>query len=359
MLTYTILLISLSIGTIFDISISKYKNYIFIFNFLFLFFVVSLRNGIGPDYEQYKELFFIAKDLSKVTLEDFFLQENNIELGYLFLESFIKLFTDDFSVFIIFYNLILFSILFLGISRTKYFNIQLFLFFSLFHIYYISGHRQAMAMVIFLYNIHNLINKNFIRFLFFTFIAMLFHTSSIFFILFYFISKINLNKKMVLSLLILSLLFIKFDIIATIIEFAYINFKDISYIFSRVHFYYFNQYGGEPVNLFNYIRVFIMGILGIYFYEKVNYKLSYLIIIYAITFFCLSYAAPIAFRIADCFLIGILYYMSELFNNLTIKEKTFMLLAIVIYGSISFIRIMYVHIVFNINTFLPYKTIFE
>lgn len=352
----------LTVGSIIDFSnfSRNIKNLFFGINILLFFIIVSTRTGIGTDYYQYQELFSYAKPLYEINTDYFLSNPHSIEYGYLLFESLIKTFTNNFHVFIFIYNIIFFSFLYAAVRRYPFKNLQLLLFFSLFHVYYISGHRQAIAMVILFYNLRYLLDRNFIKFSFFIILAYIFHRSSLIYIIAYFILSFNVKKKVLVGLISLVSFVMYYDLFGVLIEYCYTNYKDVNYMFSRIYQYYFIQYSLEPVNIFNYLKVILIGFLAMIFYKSENKKINKLGIIlflYALLFFSLSRAGGIAFRISDMFLIAIIPYLSLLLENL--KYRNFLLLLSIIYSAIVFFRILYVHVVFNINTFLPYETIFK
>lgn len=361
MTVYIIYFFSTLLGVISDTFQFKTRNLIFLFNFFILFIIVSLRYGIGPDYFHYEQIFLKSKSLFEIDYLYFLQQENNIEYGYLFLQSIIKIFTDDFSIFIILYNFILFFFLLLGIKKFNHKNIQLFVFFTLLHLYYISGHRQAMAMVILYYNLSNLLDRRLLRFSLFSFLAFLFHRSSLIFFPLYFLSITNINRKIWFLIMTTSLLMSYYSITDSLIIFLYENYREYSYIFHRIYFYYFEHHNLDPVNPLNYLKVIILGIVAYVFYNRLDYRISSFIFLYFSLFMIFSKAGGLAFRIADLFLIYSLCYFTlilDYFKNKSI-ERILFTICITLYCSISFFRIIYVHVAFNINTFLPYKTIFE
>lgn len=346
------------IGIIFDISNHKAKNIVFFYNFIILFLIVSLRYGIGPDYFNYEYIFSQAKDIFHIDYSYFKNQDNNLEYGYLFLESIVKTFTNEFPLFIIVYNLILFLFLYLGIKKFPNRNIQIFVFFTLIHIYYISGHRQAMAMAIIYYNVSNLLDRKLIKFISFTFVASLFHTISLVFMFVYLLSFYRFRRKHWVVIILLSILISYTNIIDYYIDFAYFNYKEYSYIFQRIYHYYFEHHNIEPVNPFNYIKVLFLGLVAYLSYNRVHRMISICLFLHVALFMIFSNAGGLAFRIADLFLIVSLCYSAMIIYNSIGFSKIVYATIIVFYCSVSFLRIIYVHVFFNIDTFLPYKTIF-
>ncbi len=136
------------------------------------------------------------------------------------------------------------------------------------------------------------------------------------------------------------------------IEYLYENHSNVSYIFGRVY-YYFVQYSGGKINTLNYIKVFSIYVMVLYFYNKINRSFGLMILLY---FFR---SGGLAFRISELFLIFSIPLFALLINELSGVNRVLMFFILVYYISIVFLRRIYVHVVFGVNTFLPYKPIFD
>ena len=262
--------------------------------------------------------------------------------------------------FLFLYDVVLFYFLYLGIRRYPFKSFQLLIFFALFHIYYISGHRQAMAMVIFLYNFNNFIEKKYLRFSILFILSYLFHRSSALYLipclLLYFF---DFKRRDILILSLLSSILVCYDFLGMGIEYLYRNYSNVSYIFGRVYYYYYVQYSGGKINTLNYIKVFSIYVMVLYFYNKINRGFGLMIFLYFIIFFIFFRSGGLAFRISEVFLIFSIPLFALLINELSGVNRVLMFFILVSYVSIVFLRIIYVHLVFGVNTFLPYKSIFD
>ena len=67
------------------------------------------------------------------------------------------------------------------------------------------------------------------------------------------------------------------------IEYLYENHSNVSYIFGRVY-YYFVQYSGGKINTLNYIKVFSIYVMVLYFYNKINRSFGLMILLYFFIF---------------------------------------------------------------------------
>ncbi|HHV6543473.1 TPA: hypothetical protein ACUL6K_001807, partial [Haemophilus influenzae] len=118
-------------------------------------------------------------------------------------------------------------------------------------------------------------------------------------------------------------------------------------------YYYFVQYSGGKINTLNYIKVFSIYVMVLYFYNKINRSFGLMILLY---FFR---SGGLAFRISELFLIFSIPLFALLINELSGVNRVLMFFILVYYISIVFLRRIYVHVVFGVNTFLPYKPIFD
>ena len=194
MLPYFIVFLSVSIIG-FMIDFSKYKYIKYILSFILLLVFLSLYYyrdySIGTDTLNYIPIFqdiFNSNNIIKYSLE------NNIEIGFsviVYLLSFVSedyLFIFSSLTSIIYINLI-FSIYRYKLSYTLFFCSL----FCVFQMYFYSFNilRQAIAISFVILAISYLINDNNRRFVLCCFLAFIFHYSSIFVFIFYFIYKLR------------------------------------------------------------------------------------------------------------------------------------------------------------------------
>lgn len=162
----------------------------------FLLLVVhdGLRWETGTDWIPYSTYFDNCLDIVN---DDF-------EWGYTGLSKLVRVFTNEYTIFLLTHALILYSLIF---SSIKKYAINPFL--SLF-LYYcatlpmLGMNRQFLALGICIYAIRYIIERSFFRFVCCIAIAMLFHLSAVIFFVTYLFSRAA-NSKIYIALLLLAL----------------------------------------------------------------------------------------------------------------------------------------------------------
>lgn len=365
MTIYIIIILLCIIGCFSDLFKSEARHLFFYFNLCVLFLVSILRYNIGVDYAVYAQAFDESLDIFNISIE--YLTDNNIkniEYGYLIFESIIKTFTDDFELFIIIYNIIMFYFFTAAITRNPYRNIQLFLLLCfIYPLYIIEAHRQAMAAAIFMYNIKNIIEKKLLSFLFFAFLGFMFHKLSLITLPFYFILNYSIaNRKLVFFLLAIIFFMSFFDVIGSIIQYANDSFNYLEAI-RRINHYYFikNDPSLSNISFFAYLQRGILFFIIIAFFSKTKKEYNILIISYIFIFLVLANVGVMAGRVSGLFLVSYLYYFSNLFDSLNKNTHKFILLMfLILWGSSIFIKdLNTTHPEFGTFNYIPYKTILE
>lgn len=161
--------------------ISKYKlcnarsiHYFPVVIFLFFLFILSAFRSVGTDYESYVSYFVNA---SKLNGDDV-----NIELGYFYLNKFVRYFSDNpISIFVIttFINISLFIIpilkkadkLLLCLSLLAYVSLYYFPAYNILRIYIAAGFT--------FYSIDYLLNRKYILYILVIVVAVFFHKSAL------------------------------------------------------------------------------------------------------------------------------------------------------------------------------------
>lgn len=360
MFIYHILFISLAIGFLSDLFKCRYSNFLFFSNIIFLFFISTLRYGVGADYFQYVEHFNEAISLLHVDTNYFIDNEHDIEYGYLFLESFIKLFTNSYTAFLFFYNFIMFFFLVKGIKNFKNINIQLFLFFCFIFLHYsMNAYRQAIAMVIFYYSIKFILERKFCQYLLCILLACMFHKVSILLIPVYFVVNVRFNVISIFIVIFFCFLFSYLDLMSKFLVLLGNIFDDISLIRRVNHYYFYKHDPNLNIGALAYIQRFFLVFLVIIYIHKLDYRISNLIIIYVCLFFIFSKVGVLAGRISGILLISYMSYFSLLMLNLKIYSNRLIVgLFVLIYGGIMFYKEVYtIHPIYGNFNYQPYNMI--
>lgn len=289
------------------------------------------------------------------------------EPGYGLLSLIISFF-GEYDLFIIIYSLLLLILL---LVSTKYFSINPFITIYIYYALYFLGNnmaklRQGIAVLILLIGLQFLNKGNKKGFVILVIIASTFHASSLFFILLLMLYKINLSKKTMFSLLILSVLIGQLGIVDyfynVIVNSQFLASIDLLGL-NRVLYYTDTLYnirteGGYLGYLYNIISAVII----VWFYDKLTIlgskaailaKTYYWGVIISILLFNLPLLNQ---RIAMPFLLTQIFLLPFLFKCIENKYlrflfSSFYLLVILIKGYISFHS--------NYTYFVPFEFFWE
>ena len=199
-LFFLLALISLTDNKLSDF-INKHSRKILLIIFVFFGF----RLSIGPDFGPYRDMFAMATG----EFNELIMNSPSRNILFNVLLNLVKLFTDDFGHFMLVFNIICLSIMYYVIkdSDNIMLSIMIFIGCGVLEVYYGSGMRQMLAMVIFfLAYFKYLKNNKYIRYYLLMLIAFLFHDIAIIAMVLPIIKKIydvmikKMNNKRMLSL---------------------------------------------------------------------------------------------------------------------------------------------------------------
>lgn len=304
-----ILLIYLVISVLLNIS-TRYKKISFYINVIIFTIITGTvyeKIGGGGDYDNYRNMF---NGIYSVNIPD-------KELGFYYLNLFIKNFTDDYSIaFFIFIFII--NLLIIGFIYRYSKNIELSLIIYIIMAGYttsINITRQYIAIAIYTYSIRYLLEKKYLKYIFMGFLAFQFHVTVLIPIILTIIVKI-FNEKITKNYIIYFLLINSIIIIEPIIRKIIIDIFFDSY--ENGMFFYGS-------NIFHYIVQLAFVVFYSINIKKINnYKTKLVINLSTITsaFILLSKSSVLYARIALYFnifnAIAIVNIISE---NKNVKEK--------------------------------------
>ena len=155
---YLILFFYLWCNVILESSIqtSQYKNYFFIISSTILALFIGVRWETGTDWTPYKDLFdTLQLDWS------FLFNIYHFDIGYVLFNAFIKLFTENYTIFLICNSSItIFLLSKLIIKISPYPNLSLLFFYTNFMIaQFMGSNRRMMAMVFILWFFYYIYTK--------------------------------------------------------------------------------------------------------------------------------------------------------------------------------------------------------
>ena len=304
--------------------------------------ICGFRKNVGTDYLLYNKMYNNVSIFPRVEFGFKWLinQMNNIGLSsthFFFATSFITI--------ILFYY-------FIKKNSTKPAE-SLFLFICLgFFSLQFNIIRQSLAMAISLYSFNFLKERKIIKFLIVIFIASLCHTTALIVIPFYFIYKLNLNKKNFFIILIGMFLLSQFyeSIINTVVRY-FPTYK----VYLTINDYTFNEAGiGTYL-----ILVFNLLLLLLIFYNKkklisFNQQNKILInfILFSFFFYFLALTNTVMVRPGYYMSMYFVFILPDLYQVSKIKNNQNNLIIILMIFLLYYI----LHITF-FNTMLPYENI--
>ncbi len=187
----------------------EYNWFFFTIAIITLSFIAGIRT-IGHDFEVYEMNFRTIPALNNFVWED-----TSIELGYTFIVSLFKIFSDSFHLFLFVFTITTFILSYHLFNKYSYYSLlSFFMFFSFSYFIQIMGQmRQPIAVIITLLVVIPLLKKRkkLLSALFILLSTFLLHKSIIFFLPFVFISDYKFKKKSIFILLTLSFIIFCFS----------------------------------------------------------------------------------------------------------------------------------------------------
>lgn len=186
---------------------------VYVILWLSLILLSGLRYRVGGDSLHYFDVFESYPTLLTLGSYDFVNAEYNA--GWILFNAIIKTFSDSFYTFQIFHALIVNFIIFYFIqrySRNKFFVVLFYLFF--YYLYFnMEVLRESLAIGVFLLSIPSLLNKSWLKYFSYCFLAYLFHSSALILIIFpLFAKKMQVKYQvMLLVLLTVTINLVSFD----------------------------------------------------------------------------------------------------------------------------------------------------
>lgn len=173
----------------------RLKKRIRIITMLFLLCFFGFRGFVAWDWYHYYDLFV---NLSKINLDELFLffKVDTLEPFFLILMSSVKIFTDNWYIFLFVNTLI--DLILLDFVIKKYstnYAFSALLYFSLNIALPIDLLRNIKAILIFLLALESIFKRNIKKFTLFIIIGLFFHRSMLLFLPFYFIGNIRVNRR--------------------------------------------------------------------------------------------------------------------------------------------------------------------
>ncbi len=339
----------------------NYQNVIVIIALLLLFIFAALRSiNIGADTRQYVSHFL---KISNTNISDFSNYNNgwygDVEIGYKFYNKFISFFSKNPQAITIVNSLVqilLISILIFRDSKHKWLSVFLYYTFCFYQTALNLTPSSFVSYFVFL-SFPFIKNKKLIAFLAFVLIGMTFHTSAIFFIPLYFLSKIKISPKSMFAVLCICLFCMIgystfLSIIINIIPAKYVWYIDSA-----------REHAHTSVELLVYISHFIALVFCLLMLNKQKRKkfiednpVMLWAFIFETVLYVLSTQSSMFSRGAFLFSPFVIIMIPEILNTIDNKNKRFIATCcIVIYGLVLYIARVNVN---NVGTTMPYEFFF-
>ncbi len=300
----------------------------------------------GYDYDIYEDIFRNAPYLNQFTF-----QTTNLygtEIGYLFINSFIKTLGFNFYGFTLIHSIFFYVMFYIALKRYKLnFGYILIIFlYKLFIFNTFVSLRQSIVLVLFFFSLKYIFEKKWFSYYAIIFPCCFIHSSALFLLPLYFIGKIKFTKK---SLILYSLIFFLLFLlnIMGIYVFNPINLLQQLFANSSIMLEKVDQYFTDivSVNILNVLECYgIIFLLILNFdeiYQNKEQKLFihlFLLLIPIVTFFR---SFEIMIRLRDYFAIFMAFVLSYIYKLYPEKDKQLFYLITILFCFAGYIRYIY------------------
>lgn len=345
---YTIIFLLLPL--FFD-NIERGKNrfYYLLFSIGLMWFMTSFRRyDVGNDTEAYHRYFNLA-------FTDDFNLDLRIEVGYKYLCIVISRYTNNFTIFLVITSGIIFVTLF---QYVRKYGQHPFLYISLFwclaYVPFVSPLRQSLALSVILISLPLLLNKKYFYFLFFCYVASLFHRSALVSVLLIPMMLVKPTNSRILYIVITIMLLVFSNTI------SYFN----QYLDDEYYSRYFNTQSGSWAAFFNTL----IGIIPLFLEKttsiqsKKTIKPSFYIlmrwgtIVYSISYLLSLHTSGMG-RIAYYFMPFMLSFWCFTISGLSKNNR--IMTIILLFSSILSFRIIALLYRPDWNSFFPFYYVWE
>ena len=335
-----------------DAVFPKYKNILLIFCFILMFIVAGFRYQVGYDFNSYERIY------NNITLSNF--RGNNLEIGFSLFVCLLKRIGFGFPVMMI---SIAMASLFIKYRVIKEYSVYPFIsmlvYFSANFIIQDFGQiRQGLAIAFTLYSIKYIKEKKLYKYLIIIFMAIMFHYSAVLFLPMYWLSRINVNKKVIATAFVVSGVFFVFSksglldyLVLKVIDQPYITYKYVAYMSGE---------GGIGIFKLTFLSRLVIFALFYLLRDKIKENcecynilaMAYLVSIFMYVAFnfngALATRGALYFKIVEILIIPQIIY--------AVKDKIIMFNGLMILYLFTF-KDLYFEIMSSGDRFMPYKNL--
>jgi hypothetical protein len=331
------------------------KKILYYILFFFLIVQVGLRWETGTDWLPYLHNFIDSDSIEKIFLNVLL----GFEIGYGYFVFIIRSFTDNYIWFLIIHALIYY---FLVLKANKVLSpfpfISMFIFYSS-TMGILGSNRQLIALAICLYSVKYILDEKPLKFLLAIALAFSFHSSALFFLIYYFLNR-NFKKYVLVLFLILAIVIGKTSI-PTHVFTSFANFLG-EVASNKAEGHSDNILSPTSLSFTGLIRRLLFFILFLVNYDRLvikwpPYKLIFngylfglgIYFLFKDTFMILVGRGGFYFNVMECFLLA-----SQLLLFKFSKERSYVLFVLLLYACLIFFQSISEYP----NLFLPYKGVF-
>lgn len=325
------------------------RNLLYMLSFLIVFFPMAFRYQIGTDYENYVYIFNNLAEYDLIKLEPIYYALNYV-IKYLGMDvQWVFILTSFIFCYFIYYT-----------AQFYHRGWIITFFILLFYLASFNIVRQSVALSIAFYALHNLFNNRNRNFLFFIFLSLGFHYSTIIFIPFYFIRNIKLSWFFSIVLLMLVIF------IGTKLNISETIFNNSIFQDSKYNVYATNEYNRET-EVKSGIGVILQLIIPITFillsFSMKNIKHLGFVIVLCLSFILMLY---LTLQVYIFTRILVLFSISYLFSIAFIEKSQLRIRYVILFGVFILNVVFFEYTILvaqsNLGSGLgisPYRTILE
>lgn len=348
----SLIFLALTYESLNSLTLSKYNKriptYFFIIpSFLILFFISTFRGDFTTDYKNYSNLFFLYNKYSFVELFNAGFQN---ELGFIYLNKIIGLFTDN----VIYFFAVMAAVILFGFfHHFKKYSVNLWLSVLMFVTvgsYYASFNitRHIFAVAIIFAGSKFLYERKFFKWTLVVILASLFHKTAIIMIPFYFILNFRIKFRnwvlIAIGSVITILLFDNIVLLAQ--EYLYEQYTDTSY----------GMWGQALTNVVLPIAFLIFCLFNIKKIDPKNtmHRIWFNSVIFYAFFNILALQVEMVERIGRFFAPYALLLIPFLFSKMKNEYLRFLYMMILI-----FFLVLYNYVILTDSVFDPYYFVWD
>lgn len=308
--------------------------------------VMSLRYGIGTDYFNYFNIYIYPDALGIGKYEFLFTQILNLS----------RFLSDNFQFFIFitsFITVYLFTYCVLVNIEQSYWDLAVFIVLCLYFGIWCAAIGQVIAIGIAFFAIKEIENKNFGKFLLFTILAGLFHSSALIVLPCYFI--ISSKKSVTVSWQIQLIRMICIVISCVIFTQLFYRYGDIVGIKYASYINNFRE-GGRTAKFLMFSSLFYLPEVYLMFstiHKYPNARLYYYLLVLEATTFIMSISVAYAFRIGQYFSIAHVVLAPLTISSCSNGKRRFLLLLYYVFAFGFYFY--YTTFALNYNGIVPYR----